>query len=118
MKIYKRKFKRQNGPFLIKLLTYNFKRLNHEYCTCAEGINISPSGISFKYPKVINPKDHIKVIIQNIRGMKNEEIMANVRIVWAETKDILSRRFGGKFVKMAPEKKYKLIKLTRKNRGA
>jgi hypothetical protein len=114
-KEYKRKYKRLHVPFLIKILTYNYKRLDTEHCTCAEGVNISPCGISFKYPRVIEKDDHIRVLIHNVKGLKTEEIMANVKIVWAETKDLLSRRFGGKFVKIAPENKFKLLKLIRKN---
>ena len=114
---YKRKHQRLHAPFLIKILTYNYRRLDSDHCTCAEGINISPGGLSFKYPKVIAKNDHLKVLIHNIRGMKKEEIIAHVKIKWAHTKDVLSRRFGGKFVKIAPDHKYKLIKLIRNNGG-
>ena len=110
---YKRKYKRMTASFFMKLIAYNHIRLDSEYCTCAEGINISPSGLSFKYPKVIDKDDHIKVIIHNLSGIKRDEIMANIRIVWAETKDILSKRFGGRFVKISPDDKYKLMKLIR-----
>jgi len=111
--VYKRKYTRMSAPFFMKLISYNHTRLDSEYCTGAEGINISPSGLSFKYPKVIDKHDHIKVIIHNVNGLKRDEIMANIRIVWAETKDILSKRFGGRFVKISPEDKYKLMKLIR-----
>ena len=113
----KRKYKRFYAPFMVRILTYNYKRLDSEYCTCAEGINISPGGISFKYPKVIERGDHLRVLIQNVNGLKREEIMASLRITWAETKDTLSRRFGAKFVKLAPDKRYRLMKLIRNNGG-
>lgn len=116
-KEYERKYERLRTPFSIKILAYNHNKLDSEYCTSAEGINISPNGLSFKYPKVLERDDHLKVLINNIKGLKREEIMANVKIIWAETKDLLSRRFGGKFVKIPPDKKYKLIKLIRKNGG-
>ena len=114
---YKRKYKRVYIPFFVKILTYNHNRLDAEHCTTAEGVNISPNGLSFKYPKVIEKNDHLKVLIHNIRGMKTEEIIANIKIVWAETKDLLSRRFGGRFVKISPDDKYKLMKFVRQNGG-
>lgn len=114
---YKRKFGRMETSFVLRILSYNYRRLDSEYCSCAEGINISPSGLSFKYPKVLFKDDHLKVLIHGINGLNKEEIMANVKIVWAETKDILSKRYGGRFLKITPEKKYKLIKLIRENGG-
>lgn len=114
---YKRKYGRVKTPFLMHILSYNFTSLDSDHCTMAEGINISPTGISFKYPKVIERNDHIKVLIHSIRGLNREEIIANVRIVWIETKDELSRRFGGKFVKISAENKYKLMKYIRQNGG-
>jgi len=113
-KSYKRKFLRAHMPFLMKILTYNHRRLDSEYCTCAEGINISPNGVSFKYPKVIRKDDHLRILIHNVNGMKKDEIVANIRVVWSESKDLLSRKFGARFVKIAPEDKYKLMKLLRK----
>ena len=114
---YKRKYTRLRTPFTVKMLTYNYTRLNPEYSPAAEGINISPNGLSFKFPRVIEKNDHLKVIIHNINGMRDEEFMASIRIVWTETKDLLSKRFGGKFVRIAPESKYKLMKLLRQNGG-
>ena len=114
---YRRKFKRIEAPFLIKIITYNHERVDGEYCACAEGMNISPCGLSFKYPKVIEKGDHMRVLIRDINGMKAHEIMANIRIIWAETKDMLSRRFGGRFVKISSDDKYKLMKLVRQNGG-
>jgi hypothetical protein len=111
--VYKRKYKRMHSPFFMKLIAYNHTRLDSEHCTCAEGIDISPNGVSFKYPKVIDERDHIKVLIHNLSGLKRDEILANIRIVWSETKDILSKRFGARFVKIAPEDKYKIMKLIR-----
>lgn len=116
-KEYKRKHERLNAPFIIKILTYNYEKLDSEYCAAATGINISPGGLSFKYPKVISKGDHLRVLIQDIKGLNKEEIIAHVKILWTETKDILSKRFGGKFVKLAPDKKYKLMKTIRKNGG-
>lgn len=115
--VYTRKYPRMAIPFIMKILAYNHRRVDSEYCTCAKGINISPGGVSFKYPRVISEGDHLRVLIHSIRGMQKEEIMANIRITWAETKDILSKRFGGRFIKIAPDKKYKLMKLTRRNGG-
>ncbi len=43
--------------------------------------------------------------------------LAHIKITWTETKDILSKRFGGRFLKIPPEKKFKIIKLIRKNGG-
>ena len=114
---YKRKYRRLYRPFTVRILTYNYKPLNSEYCTCAEGINISPNGLSFKYPRVISKNDHMRVLIEDIDGLHTEEIMANIRIVWTKTKDMLSKIYGGRFVKIPPEKKYKLIKLTKDNGG-
>lgn len=113
---YRRKYRRLHTPFTIRILTYNYKSLDPQYCTCAEGMDISPNGLSFKYPRVIKKDDHLKVVIENIKDLETEEIMAHVKIVWAKTKDMLSRRYGGRFVKISPDKKYKLIKLVRKNR--
>jgi len=55
--IYKRKYERLTVPFVMRILTYNYRKLDSEYCACAEGINISPGGLSFKYPKVIRDGD-------------------------------------------------------------
>jgi len=114
---YKRKYDRMRGPFTIKILSYNYESLDSEYCSCAEGINISPGGISFKYPKVIGKNDHLRILIQDLRGHKKEEIFAHVKIMWTETKDILTKKFGAKFLKIPTEKKIKLMQLTRKNGG-
>ena len=115
--IYKRKYDRLAAPFNMRILTYNYKRLDSEYCTSAEGINISPGGLSFKYPRVIREGDHLKVLVQGIRGMKDEEIMASVRIMWTETKDTLSHRVGARFLKIDPINKFKLIRTARKTGG-
>ncbi len=117
-KEYKRRHKRLHTSFYLKILTYNHSRLDVEHCTCAEGVNISPNGVSFKYPKVIDKNDHLRVLIHDIKGMKRDEIIANIKVVWAETKDLLSRRFGGRFVKISPENKYKLMKFVRQNGGS
>ncbi len=114
---YQRKYKRCKRPFLVKILSYNFRRLNSEYCTLADGVNISPNGISFTFPRVIRKNDHLKILIHDMRNADSEDIMANVKVVWAEKKDPLSLRFGGKFVKISPEHKYKIMKLVRNNGG-
>lgn len=114
---YIRRHDRLHVAFSIRILAFNHKRVDSEYCTYADGINISPGGVSFKYPKVISKDDHLRVLIQDIKGLEDEEIMANIKVVWTEDKDMLSKRFGAKFVKIAPDKKYKLIKLIRNNGG-
>ena len=114
---YTRKHGRFHGSFNIRMLAYNHNKLDSEYCTCAEGISISPGGISFKYPRVIGDNDHLRILISEVRGMRSEEIMANIRVTWSETKDILSKRYGAKFVKLHPDKKYKLLRLIRQNGG-
>ena len=117
IKEYNRKYSRVHMPFTIKILTYNYKRLDPDYCTIAEGVNISPGGLSFKYPKVLFNGDHMRVLIREIKGLKREEIFANVRIIWSETRDILSKKFGAKFMKITPDKKYRLMKLLKNNGG-
>jgi hypothetical protein len=97
----------------MKILTYNYIKLDADYSFCAEGINISPGGVSFKYPLVISKGDHLKVVLYNIKGWEEKEVMAHLKVLWSESKDILSGRFGARFTKLAPDKKYKLIKLTR-----
>jgi len=116
-KEYKRKYHRLHMPFMIKILTYNYRKLDPDYCTTAEGVNISPGGLSFKYPKVLFNGDHLRILIRELKGLKRDEIFANVKIVWSETKDILSKKFGAKFMKIAPEKKYRLLKLIKNNGG-
>ena len=112
-----RKFVRLHAPFWMKILTYNHKKLDADYCTLAEGVNVSPGGVSFKYPKVLKEGDHLTVLIEEMERMAREEILANLRIVWSEKKDILSRRFGAKFMKIAPEKKFKIMRLTNRTGG-
>ena len=65
-KTYKRKYQRIRTPFFVTLLTYNHNRLDAEHGTTAEGVNISPNGLSFKYPKVIEKNDHLRVLIHGI----------------------------------------------------
>jgi len=114
---YNRRYERLHVPFSVRILTYNYRKVDSEYCTCAEGLDISPGGISFKYPRVIEVGDHLKVLIGNLRGLKHGAIIASMRIAWAHSKDNLSRRFGGRFLKISPEDKLKLIKLVSKRGG-
>jgi len=113
---YKRKYDRLYAPFSIRILTYNHERLDPVYSTTATGTNISPGGISFSYPNVLSMDDHVKVLIKNVSGLK-QEFIANAKIVWLENRDVLSRRYGARIVKIDTETKYSLMKLIRANGG-
>ncbi|NQT07434.1 MAG: PilZ domain-containing protein [Candidatus Omnitrophica bacterium] len=113
---YKRKYDRLYAPFSIRILTYNHERLDPVCSTAAVGANISPNGISFTYPNILDRHDHIKVLINNINGFK-KELMVNAKIVWFENRDVISRRYGARIVKINPEDKYLLIKHIRNYGG-